>query len=122
MRVPRDSKAADRRSISPMSLTWTSKIDPMKTVCPQELRGQCSKVACEYQHLRRFESPKSRALRIVDSLEVFFSKAKWQEAEKAIVRTKLAIYGGKNVEESVSNLIASLCPKPGSIPLSTVAN
>lgn len=93
----------------------------MVTICPQELRGQCSNKSCTYQHLKRFEAPKTRALAIIASLKPYFSASDWRSAEKIIISSKLAIHEGKNLDDIVSSLISSLCPVPSKAPFSSIS-
>lgn len=120
LRTPYHSRAADRKSTSPLSLTWTHNLDPMKTICPKELRRQysCASKKCQYEHLRNFESMKGHALDVTDRLQGFADMNK-EDAEKQVVRAKLDIYSNKNVDNTVSFLITSLfpIPSPDKLPL-----
>ncbi|CDF37020.1 unnamed protein product [Chondrus crispus] len=120
LRTPYHSRAADRKSTSPLSLTWTHNLDPMKTICPKELRRQysCASKKCQYEHLRNFESMKGHALDVTDRLQGFADMSK-EDAEKQVVRAKLDIYSNKNVDNTVSFLITSLfpIPSPDKLPL-----
>lgn len=101
-------------------MTWTNSIDPMKTICPRELRRRCSDKKCEFEHLRNFdESRTGQALVVVERLQSFFDETTLQAAEKDFVRAKIAIYSGKNVDDAVYSLVSSLCPSLPTTPLHT---
>lgn len=99
--------------MSPLSLTWTHNLDPMRTICPKELRRQysCTDKKCQYEHLRNFESRTGHALYVVDRVQGFVNVKKLPAAEKEVVRAKIDIYSGKNVDETVASLISSLFPE-----------
>lgn len=95
----------------------------MKELCTQELRAQCSNKKCEYQHIKRFRSPRQRALDVIDELRVYFTDTEWKAAEKAVVGAKLQVHDGKNnLDQVLSSLIAKLCPTPSKMPYYRITN
>lgn len=107
----------DRPNVSVFSMTWTHTVDPMRTICSRELIRRCRDKNCDEEHFRNAGSETGHALNIVDRLQLFFDEITVQGAEKEIVRTKLDIHKGKNVDEAVSSLVSSLCPPALAAPL-----
>lgn len=104
--------------MSPLSLTWTHNLNPMKTMCPRELHRtySCVDKKCEHEHLRNFQARTGHALDVVDRVQAFVDST--IATEKQVVRAKIELYSGKNVDDTVSTLISSLCPIPSKAPFS----
>jgi len=111
--------AADRKTRSPLSLTWTHNLDPMKIVCPYELHGHCANTKCENEHLRPIESRTGHALDCVDRVQSFFEEGHAKSLEKDIVRSKLSVYSGKNLDVTVASLISAFNAIPNKLPLAS---
>eukprot|EP00177_Eucheuma_denticulatum_P008156 GFKZ01014850.1.p1 GENE.GFKZ01014850.1~~GFKZ01014850.1.p1 ORF type:complete len:141 (+),score=11.68 GFKZ01014850.1:111-533(+) len=119
LRIPHHNKAADRKSFSPLSATWTINLDPMKAICPRELRRprSCMDKKCEFEHLRDLRQQMGLALGFVDQVQSYLGEVS-VAAEKLILRAKIDLYSGKNTSETVSSLICALFPSPSSAPFS----
>lgn len=118
LRIPHHSKAKDRRAGSVLSSTWGASLDPMKAICPQELRGQCSSKECDFQHLKVFKPPRDRALQVIEGIEGFFSATDREKEAKLIINTRIAIHEGKDAIATISSLISKLCSSSKAVPYS----
>lgn len=97
-------------------------MDPMKAICPRELRSHCVDKMCTFQHLGRMKVGLGHALSTVRLIESYLTEDKFREAEKDIVKAKLEIYiPGKtsaDFESIISTLITSLFPVASQAPFS----
>lgn len=118
LRIPQHSGRTDRRTSQALSLTWTLKVDPNKFVCPRGLRGLCFDKECTMQHLSQRKTRVEHAIHVIEFLGRTVPADRKRNAEKDVVRAKLAIRSGKNVDITVSTLISSLWPAGSRPPFS----